>query len=300
VIRNVLLCGNRSKNGYDIPEKAFGGSEGVKRLYEGKPVFLNHPESESKPRDRRVQDIGGWVKNARLEGGKPRGDIATKNAPQGEIVRTLAAARESNVGMSHVAFYRKNAARTSVESINEVISVDLVTFPATSRSVFEHQTGANMETVELLTKQLADQKTAFESQIKLLTDDKTSLTTKVADLEKQVTSLTGEKTELTTKVAQFESERNLAVRKAWIIDKCKEHKLNHEDKAVFTESFMGVLLGTADDGAREGLIKSIKAAVESVAAGNPLIISQERHSSSTATPASYEELTKKTGLPVFA
>ena len=77
--RNVALLAPRSRNGYSYTSEAM--REAVS-LYEGRPIFLNHPDGLS-PTQRKIQDYTGKVQNVRFvegEGGaescaRIRGDL---------------------------------------------------------------------------------------------------------------------------------------------------------------------------------------------------------------------------------
>jgi len=68
VIKNVLLCGNESRNGYKIPPTAF---ENASKLYTGKPVFIDHAPDPKKPAIRSLRDMAGVITFARMRDGKP-------------------------------------------------------------------------------------------------------------------------------------------------------------------------------------------------------------------------------------
>ncbi|MCU9611789.1 hypothetical protein OEK97_28180, partial [Escherichia coli] len=72
LIRGVVLCGNVSKNGYEYPTSCFGDSDRVKKLYEGKPICIDHKmdsKNPNMPATRDVRDVAGWITNVRMEQG---------------------------------------------------------------------------------------------------------------------------------------------------------------------------------------------------------------------------------------
>lgn len=150
VIRNVALCGNASRNGYRIPASAFGSEGDVRSLYDGKGVFFNHLPQEllDRPYQRDMADFAGEVFNTRMQNGRPYGDIRTEGAPKGEQLRQLVKAGYHNVGMSHVAAYRKSQDRATVEQVMCVATVDAVYMPATTNT-FSEQTHTVPETDEV-------------------------------------------------------------------------------------------------------------------------------------------------------
>lgn len=143
VIRNVLLCGNSSRNGYEIPPSAFGGDEGVKRLYESRLCFIDH--ATPNPLNRSTRDLAGTVMNARLVNGRAYGDIDCEAAPAGPLLLDLARKRIPGIGLSHAASYRRSADGRTVLEITAVYSVDVVVRPATTNSFYEQVTAAEIE-----------------------------------------------------------------------------------------------------------------------------------------------------------
>ena len=59
-IRNVALSGTASQNGYRYAASAL---REARPLYENTPVFLDHPASVQRPRDRSARDLAGSVVN---------------------------------------------------------------------------------------------------------------------------------------------------------------------------------------------------------------------------------------------
>ncbi|QDT55696.1 hypothetical protein Pan44_37420 [Caulifigura coniformis] len=145
-IKNVLLCGLHSLNGRAIPASAFGGAERARKLYEGTHVYLDHDLGAGL--SRKVQELAGVVENVRVDHlGRPRGDIRLNGNKAGDELRELVAfsvkaekhgARLKDVGMSHVARYTFSSFDSStVQSVDEVFSVDVVIRPATTQGFHE-------------------------------------------------------------------------------------------------------------------------------------------------------------------
>jgi len=133
-ITDVILCGNRSRNGYEIPASAF---KDVRRLYESKPVFLDHAADPKDSGRRSLRDMAGIIRNPRMVGSRPVGDIDTEWFAEGANLLQLARRRLPGVGMSHAASYRFDKSRKVVQEVKEVLSVDCVFRPATTASLFE-------------------------------------------------------------------------------------------------------------------------------------------------------------------
>src|SRR5687768_16950739 len=139
IVLNVALTGPESTNGYRYSELAL--IEGLP-LYENRPVFLDHPQSQGQPHRRSTRDLVGSVVNVRYEHGRIRGDIRVIDTEAGGTFLALAESNGPAVGMSHVILAQKSADGKIVEKIHEVVSVDAVVFPATTKSFHEqHQTG---------------------------------------------------------------------------------------------------------------------------------------------------------------
>jgi len=139
VIAGVKLLGTESKNGRTYPKQVI--AEAVAK-YDGANVFVNHPPvgKENGPRDYR--DRLGVIRNPVVGNGSDGlfGDFHfnPKHALAEQVTWDAEHAPE-NVGFSHVIQGKtvcRNGA-TVVEEITRVVSVDLVTSPATTRSMFE-------------------------------------------------------------------------------------------------------------------------------------------------------------------
>jgi len=137
LIRNVLLCGNSSRNGYEIPPEAFGD---VQKLYGGLPIFLDHSSDPNKPLNRSVKDIAGFIVEAKLRYGKPYGTIDTSELPGGPHLLALARKKLPGVGLSHVASYKLDKSKRTVLKVERVYSVDAVVRPATTSTFYEGAT----------------------------------------------------------------------------------------------------------------------------------------------------------------
>jgi hypothetical protein len=137
VIANVALSGLVSKNGYRYAEAALRDAA---PLYAGKPVFLDHAPDPGRPQERSTRDLAGAIARPRFHEGRLRADIATNATDAGRTLLALAERDQPGVGMSHVVLAERNNDGTVVEKIHEVVSVDAVVFPATTRTFREHAT----------------------------------------------------------------------------------------------------------------------------------------------------------------
>ncbi|MCC7421633.1 MAG: hypothetical protein IT428_15225 [Planctomycetaceae bacterium] len=287
IVRGVALCGRTSKNGYSFAETAWGDQSRAKSLYEGRPVFIDHTKDASKAFERSSRDLAGNVENVTLRGGRPFGDIRTLPTDAGKLLSAMAKAKPPNVGMSHVAAYRFSENRKVVESIEEVASVDLVVFPATTKSFTEQDRGKPMTT-----STPADDKLTLhlENEGKRLTAENTRLTKLVEERDTSLAAMTKERDELKSRVAtleaenktlksdadKFAAEKAIAARRVDISAKLKEHGLKEDDAVIVSPAFMESLVSEADAGKRELLIKDRKAVLGAAAKGGNGLGSTER------------------------
>lgn len=131
-IDGVLICGVESRNGRDYPAAVLRRDYA---RYEGAPVNADHGDESTV--GRRL----GWFSEVRPgDDGRPRGRLnILKSHPLAESVFEAAERNPSLFGMSHVAVCgtKRVNGRETVESINKVLSIDLVADPATTKSLYE-------------------------------------------------------------------------------------------------------------------------------------------------------------------
>lgn len=134
IVSRVRLCGGESRNGHRYSDSALREAAG---LYDRKPVFLDHAQNLAKPYDRSMRDLAGWITETRFADGEIVGNIRVLDTDAGQTLLALVQSETPAVGMSHVILARKSADGTVVEKIHDVISVDAVVFPATTRGFRE-------------------------------------------------------------------------------------------------------------------------------------------------------------------
>lgn len=260
VIKDVLLCGNTSRNGYGIPAKAFGTDARAKALYEDKMIFFNH--NPQQPLHRNVQtEFAGVIRNVRLRDGRPRGDIDTRHAPAGKSLWAISqiSPQPKGLGLSHVAEYRFTESREEVEEVAQVVSVDVVMTPATTNTLYEQVSTVDFET-ELKTvraerdNNAAELKTTKERLVSLEQAEK-ALKEAVETLTAEAAALKTSEATLKAQVDQYAMERAVAERRASIEVALKAAGLDPADKAVVTEVFLEQLVKCADESARKSLIE---------------------------------------------
>ncbi len=159
LVKNVALTGQVSSNGYRYSEQAL--LEGLP-LYEQKPVFLDHALARTSPHQRSTRDLVGTIVNVRYEAGRIRGDIRVLDTEAGRTFLALTESNAPSVGMSHVVLAEKNADGSVVEKIHDVVSVDAVVFPATTKSFYEQTSQRDL--LEQQIQHLTQQRNTLQSQ----------------------------------------------------------------------------------------------------------------------------------------
>lgn len=140
VIRGVKILGLESANGRSYSREAVSKAKG---LYEGRSVNVNHANKLKPGEDRRLEDRFGRLTNVREESSGLYGDLEyIKSHSMAESVIEAAERMPEQLGLSHCAEGRlaKRNGKNLVEEITSVRSVDLVSDPATTRSLFESET----------------------------------------------------------------------------------------------------------------------------------------------------------------
>lgn len=194
VVANVVLCGGASKNGYQYSDSALRDAA---RLYERKPVFLDHAVNVTRPYERSTRDLAGWIAEARYAEGRIVGDVRLVDTEAGRTLLALMSSDTPSVGMSHVILARKSADGALVERIHDVISIDAVVFPAA--------TGGFREQVDDDHGDVATVETSLKEDYE----------TKIAELRDELSRVATERDELRTRcealVAERDIDRQLAV-----------------------------------------------------------------------------------------
>jgi hypothetical protein len=151
-IAECLICGPTSENARDYP---WGGSlRGAHAKYEGAPSNCDHGKDDSI--DRRLGWFTGVAPGA---DGQPRGTFnLLKSHPMYERVMEAAERNPKLFGFSHVieAKTSRRDGREIVESIERVVSIDLVAVPATTKGLFEHKEPAVKTTLRAVVEAFRD------------------------------------------------------------------------------------------------------------------------------------------------
>jgi hypothetical protein len=138
VIRDVKIIGFHSRNRRTYSPESL---KSALAKYEGVKVNVDHPPASNPTLPRSVADRIGVLKNVRfVEGSGIHGDFHFN--PKHALAEQIAWDAEHNpsaIGFSHNARVSMGRGGT-VESVERVVSVDLVADPATTNGVFESAT----------------------------------------------------------------------------------------------------------------------------------------------------------------
>lgn len=234
--------------------------------------------------------MAGVIRNVRLANGKPYGDIQTEGFHSGETLVKLASIKPppADLGLSHVAAYRRKNPkdiRSDVESVERVLSVDVVFRPATTDTFFERDQGSldlESEMDDVMKAELATARTerdALKASLETVTTERNQLKTNLDTVTVERDSLKTENKSLADKVNQHETRLALEQRKCDVADELKAAGLNTDDKVVCSEQFLGQLLAEPESENRKALCAD-RASLLSAVAG------------STGTPTSFERKSK--------
>ncbi|MCW8137875.1 MAG: hypothetical protein KIT58_03130 [Planctomycetota bacterium] len=142
IVRGVKILGARSKNRVrGLPSRYDEGAlDKAAPLYEGAPVYLDHPANRDPHAERSYRDRFGRLESVRREADGLFGDLRVNpEHPRARQFLWDAEHNSTGMGLSH------NARLTGAvrggeyvyESIDRVRSVDVVTEPATTQGLFE-------------------------------------------------------------------------------------------------------------------------------------------------------------------
>jgi hypothetical protein len=259
LVRNVALTGADSKNGYRYTEAALTSAL---PLYQHKPVFLDHAADKSRPRERSTRDLVGSICSVRFEQGRIRGDIRVLDTDSGRTFLALVDGEAPGVGMSHVVLARRSPDGATVESIEDVISVDAVVNPATTATFRESANSAPQSPATAVagTTSSATEPTRESSplnpQPSTLNDSNPSqlstLNSSFIDLKSRVTNLTLERDRLAARLRSLEAHREQEVRAQRMDALLSQSRL--PDFAL-TPAFRQQLESAPDDQTRNQLIQ---------------------------------------------
>lgn len=263
IIRGVAILGPQSKNGYAYALEAV---QKAVPLFEGARFFLDHPRKSDDAETsgvRGVRELAGCIENVHTDGAKLRGDMRVlKHAA--ELVFNIAEQMPDKAGLSINArgkMVEQNGARI-VEEITAVKSVDLVTAPATTESLFEQHQGSgegpdNKESSMEL-KEAMEMIAAKDADIKTLTAERDELKAAAGEAKEKLA-------EAERKLDEYKVAEALAEKKATRDKLLEAAKL---PKEAVSELFLNDLLSCEGEAEMKDRIED-RAAIAESAKGKP-------------------------------
>lgn len=138
VIRDHVVLGPISKNGYTYPVKTQQESIGV---FEGAKAYLNHPVARDMGEARDVRDLIGQHKNIRVVGEKTYSDLyLVNNRTVQDHVLPIVESAPSLIGSSVVIRGKLKKVEGGIPEMAQILacrSIDLVSEPATTQGLYE-------------------------------------------------------------------------------------------------------------------------------------------------------------------
>ncbi len=139
IIRGVKILGFKSRNGRRYLREAVAKAV---PMYEGRGVNIDHRKPNEQISERSMRDNFGELRNVHLREDGLYGDLHyLVSHAEADTVAERAEKFPNQIGMSHDAAGQtlREGNEVVVESIDEVISVDLVLYPATTDGLFESE-----------------------------------------------------------------------------------------------------------------------------------------------------------------
>jgi FtsZ-binding cell division protein ZapB len=262
VVKDVVLCGSRSRNGYALPDQAFGDALNVERLYKGKRVFIDHgnpDEINEALSSRSISELGGRILNAYRENGVTKGDVEAFRTEAGDkllMFMTLNPPVEG-VGFSHVAAYTFGESSAEVKTIRDVLSVDLVVGAATTKTVFSEK----QESKKVDEGQIAELRLECKTQkqtIETLNAENATLKGDLKTLKESHDVIKQENTVLKQENEAWKQEKEGIEKQTAIESELKEAGFPLTDTKFCSEAFMKQLNMCQTSADRVELIKDRK------------------------------------------
>lgn len=253
LIRGVKLLGLAAPT----KNRRYAGQAAKKAvpLYEGARVYLNHPKKTETSEPRSFGDRFGTIVNPEYrEGDGNYGDLKyIPDHPMAKAILWLAENDPKSFGMSHRAQGKSRMENGTqvIEEITSVVSVDLVSDPATTNGLFESKESED-ETMDLSKLTIEEIKSGRPDLVESLSKAILAESKGAAELEqlKQTNKL------LQEQIDQFKAKENIAAKQTKIKNLCETAKL---PKEAITEVFVSQLMEAKDDAAITALIEDRKA-----------------------------------------
>ncbi len=170
VIHDVRILGPSSANRRRYLPEAISAA---RNLYEGKPVNYDHPRRDGAGAERSIDDRAGWLLNVQVSKGGLSGDFHyLKSDPRAAKIVEAAERNPNLFGLSHNAEgrTRRDGEITIVEEITKVRSVDLVSDPATTRSLFESMEQEHMTTIKEIIRRAGPNRRGVKTLLEFVSD----------------------------------------------------------------------------------------------------------------------------------
>jgi hypothetical protein len=280
VIPGVKLLGAVSRKGREYPRTVMAKAL---PLYEGMRVNVDHVEPGQR---RSLRDRIGLVKNVTLKEDGLYGDFHFN--PKHALAEQIAWDAENapqNLGFSHDSrgIARHQGGKVVVESIDKVLSVDLVANPATTTGLFEstdtlfNQEEDDMDLSKLTLQELRESRDDLVKTILIEADEGR----RIAELEGQIKSLQ-------ETIDGYKAKEAKAALQEAIASELKATGLDPANKTQCSEVFMEELVGTTDAAKRKAKIddrKALVATTRAIAAPTTGLPLQEAHDGLPIPPA---------------
>ena len=275
VIHNVKFLGAVSKNNRIYSQRALMDAVD---LYAGVRIMVDHPTDEETFDHRGVRPFDvliGQAMNVRLVGDAVRGDVQLlEGEPRTPKVLSLARDMPNLAGFSHRARGTVSVDDNGLEhvdSLEEVLALELVTEPATTNGLFESVKKSitpveenEMKIEELTLAQLQLSRPDLLKSITASVTEGMRSAEVVTTLETTVTELKGKLEESEKRADELDAAGKLRDHRAMVATKVKASGL-HE--SVQTEHFTKSLAAAPDEAAVDAIIADRKEMAENIEGG---------------------------------
>lgn len=274
VLRNVTLLGTVSRNKRRYTENAMRDAV---RLYEGASFYIDHPtKADAKDRDnvRSIKDLAGKVSNVRMVDNYVRGDITLlKDDSLASKVLNIAEQMPDKAGNSHRVMASTRNRRDAqgfevVEGIDQVLGIEFVTDPATTKGVFESidsdAVAGTQQELELGVDNMTYEEYKDSDHAKQLIAEHTNDAEQAVELDglqKQVTEYREQVATLEAALDDYKVKEAIETKKAHIAEVIASSDL---PKAAVTDTFVEQLMN-ADAEQVDAIIKDRHDLVKSTA-----------------------------------
>lgn len=265
IVRNVALFQPKSKNNYDYSSAAVG------QMFEhlkGAKVYLNHVAATKEGEGRDPSDLLGVTENPHYEGATIIGDLRVNRGNRKFDLLEAAASVPDAIGMSTSSRGVRilKGDRGLVEKLTDFYSVDIVTNPATTRNLLEHEDkggDGEMKVEELTVEILKEQRADLVAEIIKEAKNNMEETKRIEELTEQVKTREKELAETKVKLDALQAAEVLRAKREKALAMVQEAKLPPE---AVTDIFKETLAKAEDEAAMKRLVEDRKALVEGIKA----------------------------------